>query len=378
MQEFLSFFQHLDLLGYTVLVTNLLLLIAAPNLVRAIYHEPDGSSSVIRKIRIIRALSLLIFIAYFYFYTQKGKEHGLALKILGVIGIIYFSYLVSHIVAYFIIRNYGHEREINGKKRQVSTYHTRLLSIFTSVFIAIMALISIIQLLEFDSALKAGGVVGFIGVFLALTNNVWAPDIFSGLIILNSDMLEEGDIIEIHDSQPIYALVYKTKVFHTVILNLVDNHRIMIRNAKLRDYTIHNLSKFASAKGLRESLVFNIGYDTSASKVRKMFNAAYENIKRDPSIEIDTKHELEIGIQNVGDHAIEWRLYYYTKAVDGLPRIRQQLLEVILETAIKHDISLSTPLTHVVNGSLLGAFNPADLADSVQINNHEKNKKSVG
>ena len=205
--------------------------------------------------------------------------------------------MVSHIIAYFIIRNYGHEREINGKKRQVSTYHTRLLSIFTSVFIAIMALISIIQLLEFDSALKAGGVVGFIGVFLALTNNVWAPDIFSGLIILNSDMLEEGDIIEIHDSQPIYALVYKTKVFHTVILNLVDNHRIMIRNAKLRDYTIHNLSKFASAKGLRESLVFNIGYDTRASKARKMFNAAYEKIKQDPSIEIDTKHELEIGLQ---------------------------------------------------------------------------------
>ncbi len=359
MQEFFSFFQQLDLLGYTVLATNLLLLIVAPYLVRAIYHEPDGSPAVIRKIRIIRALSLLIFIAYFYFYTQKGKEHGLAFKILGVIGIIYFSYLVSHIAAYFIIRSYGNEREIKGKKRQVSTYHTRLLSIFTSVFIAIMALISIIQLLEFDSALKAGGVVGFIGVFLALTNNVWAPDIFSGLIILNSDMLEEGDIIEIHDTKQIYALVYKTKVFHTVILNLVDNHRIMIRNAKLRDYTIHNLSKFASAKGLRESLVFNIGYDTSTSQVRKMFNAAYKEVKRDPSIEIDAHHELEIGLQEVGDHAIEWRFYYYTKAANRLPRIRQQLLEVILTTAIKHDVSLSTPLTHVVNGNILSAFNPA-------------------
>lgn len=372
MQELFSFFQQLDLLGYTVLATNLLLLIAAPYLVRAIYHEPDGSPSVIRKIRIIRALSLLIFIAYFYFYTQKGKEHGLALKILGVLGIIYFSYLVSNIAAYFIIRSYGNEREINGKKRQVSTYHTRLLSIFTSVFIAIMALISIIQLLEFDSALKAGGVVGFIGVFLALTNNVWAPDIFSGLIILNSDMLEEGDIIEIHDSEPVYALVYKTKVFHTVILSLIDNHRIMIRNAKLRDYTIHNLSKFASAKGLRESLVFNIGYDISSSKVRKMFNAAYEQVKLDSSIEIDTNRDLEIGIQEVGDHAIEWRIYYYTKAVGALPRTRQQLLEVFLRTANKCDISLSTPFTHIINRQIPGSADPA------LVDNNEKKTKPVG
>ncbi len=132
-----------------------------------------------------------------------------------MIGIIYFSYLINQLVSYFILRNYGREREVNGKKQFVSTYNARLLSIFSGVFIAIMALISIIQMLGYTSLLQAGGVIGFIGVFLALTNAVWAPDIFSGLIILNSDMLEEGDIIQIYDQEPIYALVYKTKVFHS-------------------------------------------------------------------------------------------------------------------------------------------------------------------
>lgn len=362
MQELFTFFDNIDPLSYFVLALNLISLITAPYLVRSIYHEPDNSPSISRKIRIIRALSLLIFIAYFFFFTQEGKEHGIALKILGVLGITYFAYLVSNIAAYFIIRHYGREREIKGKIRRVSTYHTRLLSIFTSIFISVMALISIIQLLEFDSALKAGGVIGFIGVFLALTNNVWAPDIFSGLIILNSDMLEEGDIIEIHDGEPIYALVYKTKVFHTVILNLTNNHRVMIRNAKLRDYTVHNLSKFASAKGLRESLIFNIGYDVSVSVVRKMLNTAYEKIKLDTSIHIETKHALEIGIQEVGDHAIEWRIYYYTKAVGELPKIRQMLLEIFLNTANEHQVSLSTPLTHVIQREI--ASLPQELSPS--------------
>jgi small-conductance mechanosensitive channel len=289
--------------------------------------------------------------AYIYFHAQTVKGQGIPLKVLGVIGIIYFSYLVSQLVTYFILRSYGREREINGKKRFVSTYNARLLSIFSGVFIAIMALISIIQMLGYTSLLQAGGVIGFIGVFLALTNAVWAPDIFSGLIILNSDMLEEGDIIEIHDNEPIYALVYKTKVFHTVILNLIDNHRIMIRNSRLRDFTIHNLSKFASAKGLRESLIFNIGYDVPPKKVRAMFEDAYEEVRKQGSIGVENSRDLEIGVQDVGDHAVQWRVYYYTKAVDQLPKIKQQLLETFLKTSNKHGIALSTPFTHVISQS---------------------------
>ena len=346
MSDIISFFQTLSPIGYSILSINLLLILFADKIIRLIYQNVETDTAFIRKVRILRALNLLIIIAYFY--RPVGDEDGLGLKIIGVLGIAYFSFLTTHIVNYFILQHYGHEREIRGKVRHVETYHTRLLSIFSGVFIAVMAMISIVQLLGLDSLLKAGGVIGFVGVFLAFTQSTWAPDVFSGLIILNSDMLEEGDIIEIRDGEPVYGMVYKTKVFHTVILNLVDNHRIMIRNARLRDFTVHNLSKFASAKGLRETLVFKIGYDSSASDVKKMLELVNKAIQENGSIKIEMQHALEARIHDMGDHAVEWRIYYYTKQVDKLPKIRQQLMEVFFKISTQCDISLSTPMTHVV------------------------------
>ncbi len=287
-------------------------------------------------------------IAYGYLRFFQDKENkGIALNILAVLAIIYFSYLAMHLAHAFLVRQYGKEREINGKKRYTSTYQTRLLSIFSSVFIGIVALLSIIRLLGFDSVLEAGGVIGIIGVFLALTSSIWAPDIFHGLIILNSDMFSEGDVIQFKDGEQVYGLVYKTKVFHTVVLNIVNNHRIMIRNSKLRDFTVHNLSKFASAKGLRENLSFKIGYDVSSDDVQSLFETVYSIAKEDNSIHIEQQYDLEYGVQDTGDHAVEWVFYYYTKEVEKLMVTRQRLLELMLETSIEKGISLSTPFTYV-------------------------------
>ena len=208
-------------------------------------------------------------------------------------------------------------------------------------------MLSIIRLLGFDSLLEAGGVLGIVGVFLALTSSIWAPDIFHGLIILNSDMFSEGDVIQFKDGETVYGLVYKTKVFHTVILNIVNNHRIMIRNSKLRDFTLHNLSKFASAKGLRENLTFKIGYDVSPDKVKDLFETVYSMAKEDSGISIEEQYELEYGIKNTGDHAVDWVFYYYTKDVEKLMLTRQRLLLLMLEISIEKDISLSTPFTHI-------------------------------
>lgn len=344
--DFVSLLQGFSPLGYGVLSINLLLILFANYIIRVIYRSNEQDAIFIRRVRILRALNLLIIIAYLY--QPVGDEEGLGIKLLGVFGIAYFAFLATHVINYFILRHYGHKRVIRGEMRHVETYHTRLLGIFSSIFIAIMALISIVQLLGLDSLLQAGGVIGFMGVLLAFTQSTWAPDVFSGLIILNSDMLEEGDIIEIKDAEPMYGLVYKTKVFHTVILNLVDNHRIMIRNARLRDFTVHNLSKFASAKGLRETLIFKIGYDSSEKEVKEMVALVNVAIINDAAINIEKQHPLEVNIYDMGDHAIEWRVYYYTKKVDGLPKIRQQLMMLFFKISVQCNISLSTPLTHVI------------------------------
>lgn len=351
MDQFIALIDRFDILGYVVIGTNILLLIFSKQILKQVYHNPEKVSNFSRKVMTFRALNLLIMLAYGYFRFFQGDKSletkSLGFNILAVLAIIYFSYLAMHLAHAFLVRQYGKEREVNGKKRFTSTYQTRLLSIFSSIFIGIIALLSIIRLLGFDSVLEAGGVIGIIGVFLALTSNIWAPDIFHGLIILNSDMFSEGDVIQFNDGGQIYGLVYKTKVFHTVILNIVNNHRIMIRNSKLRDYTVHNLSKFASAKGLRENLKFKIGYGVSLDAVKDLFETVYESAKSDASIEIEEQYELEFGIDHTGDHAIEWVFYYYTKEVEKLMLTRQRLLQLMLETSIEKGISLSTPFTHI-------------------------------
>lgn len=127
---------------------------------------------------------------------------------------------------------------------------------------------------------------------------------------------------------------------------MVNNHRIMIRNARLRDHTIHNLSKFASARGLREMLVFKIGYEHKAESARQMFNKAYAKIAEDKEIEIEVQHSLEVYADNTGDYAITWKVFYYTKNIKKLVRTRQAFMEIIIQCAEENNISFATPVLY--------------------------------
>ncbi len=342
-----TFIDQLDSFGYLIIGVNLLLMLFARVILKQVYNQPEKVLNFSRKVMIFRALNMLIILAYGYFrFFQDKNNKTFLINVIAVLAIIYFAYLAMHIAHGFLVRIYGKKRESNGEINFVSSYQTRLLSIFSSIFIGVIALVGIIRLLGFDSVLEAGGVIGLIGVFLALTSSIWAPDIFHGLIILNSDMVSEGDVIQFNDERGLfYGRVHKTKVFHTVILSIPTNHRVMIRNAKLRDYTIHNLSKFASAKGLRESLNFKIAYETPADDVEALFSTVYEIAKEDESFFIEEQHDFEFGVKETGDHAVEWIFYYHTKDVDKLLLTRQRLLALVLKTATEKGISLSTPLT---------------------------------
>jgi len=146
-----------------------------------------------------------------------------------------------------------------------------------------------------------------------------------------------------------YATIYRTKLFHTEVLNLVNNHRIMIPNSQLRKIAIHNLSKFASAKGLREKMSFQIGYDTSAGKIKEMFLAAYQKACRNPDIKIADKYELEIRVLETGADAVTWGIFYYIKEVKNLISTRQFFHEVILAESIEKGIQLATPRLVTLN-----------------------------
>ncbi len=336
-------------LHYLIIAVNILLMLLAKPLILKTGGKLSERQTDFR-VNALRVLNLAILatVCYNAIYSGGDRGQGFAIKLISILVVLYLAYLASNIASYVMRRRYGKTNTSNEGIQVSDTYHSRMLTLVLSTFIAIVALIAVIRIAGFSSLLEAGGVIGFVGVFLALTQQAWAPDIISGLVLLNSDMLSEGDLIELGDSSPIFARVFKTKIFHTVLIDIVNNHRIMVSNSKLRDQTIHSLSKFASAKGLREKLSFKIGYDTTTEDVKNMFNEAFENISRDANNNIDDSNPLEIRVLETGDHAVEWGIFYYIKDVGSIIAVRQRLLEEILETSHKHSISLSTPQTHIV------------------------------
>lgn len=345
------------LLYVAIGAVNLILMLLARPII-----EKLGSNKNTRQfdfhVNVLRVLNLAILTAvcyYAYFAADirpDSDEQGstIGLRIIAILVVLYLAYLAANTGGYLTRRLYGKISAGSDGPQVSDTYHSRMLTLLLSTFIAIVALIWVIRLAGFSSMLEAGGAIGFIGVFLALTQAAWAPDIISGLVLLNSEMVSEGDLIEIErHPEPLLGRVFKTKIFHTVLIDVVNNHRVMISNSKLRDQTIHSLSKFASARGLRERLVFKIGYDTPSHDVKKMFQQAFANACSSSDISIDETHPLEIRVLDAGDHAVVWGFFYYIKEVQQLVKTRQLLTEEILELSRQHGISLATPQTHVVS-----------------------------
>ncbi len=340
---------HFSASHYIIIAVNLLLMVLAKPIILKTGGKLSDRHTDFR-VNLLRVMNLAILAAVCYnaIYSDGSEGTGFAVKLISVLVVMYLAYLAANIASYVMRRRYGKTtKNIDGNLIS-DTYHSRMLTLVTSTFIAIVALIAVIRIAGYSSLLEAGGVIGFVGVFLALTQQAWAPDIISGLVLLNSDMVSEGDLIELGNGEPIFARVFKTKIFHTVLIDVVNNHRIMVSNSKLRDQPIHSLSKFASARGLREKLSFKIGYDTESDKVKSMFSEAFDAIVNDGDNMIDDSHPLEIRVLETGDHAVEWGVFYYIKEVQGIIAVRQKLMEAILDTSVKHGISLSTPNTHVV------------------------------
>ncbi len=339
-----------DLKLIVIIAVNLLLMAFAHKILSVIYHEPEESEGFRKRVNVFRAFNGVIIVSFIASrLIDDNSDSNPAYVLFSVLVVLYLSYAGLHLFNYWVRIRYGKQREIDGVAQLVDTYNSRLVSIFATIIIFIIALISIVRVLGFESLLEAGGAIGIVGVFLALTQGAWAPDIISGLVILNSKMMDVGDVVEFNDGEKTLGIVYKTRIFYTEILNLTNNHRIMIRNSRLRDQTIHNLSKFASAKGLRERLSFNIDYAEDDERVRQMFSKAFDAAVDDKNICMEAKYPVEVRVNNTGDFAVKWCCYSYTKDIKRLIDTRQRFCEKVLQASKEMGISLATPKLHVVD-----------------------------
>lgn len=330
--------KHFSQLDLFTLGASLLLFIAARPICRWL-NDDEGLLTRVSMMRVLNFLIVLAVIANAYFLV----ENKLLPKITQSLIVIYFTVLATQVINFFVRQRFGKKRISNNKTNVSDTYSSRGLSLFVVTIMTIIAIVSCLRILGFDSVLEAGGALGLMGLFLAMTQGSWAPDIISGLIILNSRLCEEGDVIQFNmDGSQIVASIFRTKLFHTECLDLTNNHRLMVRNAKLRDYGLQNLSRFASAKGLRERLLFNIDYANTKQEVTDMMLRAFDNIDKLGGIRED-QFEPEIMVHETGDYAVTWAVFYYIKDVKKLLGIKQQIREHILAESIRSNISLATP-----------------------------------
>lgn len=324
-------------LNLFIITASLILFIAAKPICRWL-NDDDGLNTRISMMRVLNALIIVGVLADVLLHN-----YTLLSKLTQSLIVIYFAVFGTQFINFFVRQRFGKVRNTKNKQQISDTYSSRGLSLFVAAVITVVAIVSCLRILGLNSLLEAGGAIGIIGLFLAMTQASWAPDIVSGLIILNSRMAEEGDVVQFNmDGSTIVASIFKTKVFHTECLDLANNHRLMVRNAKLRDYGLQNLSRFASAKGLRERLLFNIDYAHSEQEVTDMINRAFEHIDKAEDLR-EEQFAPEVMVHDTGDYAVTWAVYYYIKDVKQLLRIKQVFRAYILAESVRSNISLATP-----------------------------------
>ena len=154
-------------------------------------------------------------------------------------------------------KRFGRERTVDEKTIYTETYSTRLVNLLLLIVIVFTTIYGLIIIWGANSLLETTGIFGLLMAFLAFTSSVWAPDIISGLIVLNSESIEDGDVVLIDGHSNEYVISRVTLIY-VVLYDIRNNHRTLMRNSQFTSNRVDNLSRVASSKGVRQALKYNI------------------------------------------------------------------------------------------------------------------------
>jgi hypothetical protein len=356
-----------------VFIINLVILLFAEKLLSAI--NKTGNMTV--QARVLRIAALVFFALHvldiLLVYTVAGYENYF-FRIALSIAILFGCLVAFNLLSFFSRRKFGEMKVIDGEPSYFDSYNSRLVDLAGSVFIILVAIYLVIVSWDMDSLLQTTGFIGIVFAFLALTNAIWAPDIYYGLVILNSAMLEDGDVITLEGSNTEY-IINRVSFIHTNLLDVRSNHRVIFRNSQLINSRVDNLSKRASADGLRRQLQFNIGYppvrvedqDEQEQKkpeqnsytrlrrrIQQTFDQAFEALQQREEAKINHNVPFEVSLTESGDYALTFTLSFYLQALPSTKvtrTIRQYLVqtsnviqEEVNRAAVENGLILATPV----------------------------------
>lgn len=350
-----------------IFAINLLLLLFAKQLLGFFEGVSEGGDT---RVSIFRALNGIVLLL-----------HGVDLLLLGVsshyehyfirLGLslvtAYLGLFLYSVSCYFSRKKFGREKEIDGEPVYLESYSTRIVNLILLVFIAFTTLLIVIKLWGMDSWLETTGIIGVLVAFLAFTSSVWAPDIISGLIILNTEMLEDGDVVLV-DGYPDEYIINKVSFIYITLLDVRNNHRTLMRNSRFVQTKIDNLNRVASADGVVQTLLYKIGYpDFSGlersekeqslvrfnSRLDSIFLGAYERCVNNKDIKVNDKRPFTWALTSAGDFALEYTLFVHLERIPNTKvtsTVRKHLMgtmnkvnEAVYMSSVLEGVDLSTP-----------------------------------
>lgn len=351
-----------------ILLVNFGLYVYAPKIIKYFNSGKENSFqlTILRSVNMLFiALSILDYIISFVTDAYSNYFSGVAYTLL----VIYISSFIYNALSLLSRKKFGKEKEIDGTKLHVDTYNSRLVDILVMTIIIFIAIYMVINAWGLTSMLETTGLMGLIVAFLALTNSIWAPDPYYCMVILSSDMLEDGDVVHIEGMDDTY-IISRVTFIYTLLFNTRTNYKTLVRNSKLIELHIDNLTKKASTDGLREELTFKIGYpvmdgtlDIKSHKphamkrflkdVDLMFTKVIEEAQEDELVKTNPNVDIEWMMTNTGDYALEFKLVYF---LDTLPKTkltrkvrkhivgtRNRLVRLCYEASVENGLSLATP-----------------------------------
>jgi len=355
-----------------IFLANISLLLFAQPILKLIEGERDSPT----KLKIFRTLNILVLALHAIdigllrisnSYENYFINVGLSLMA------VYAGLFSYSICSFFSRKKFGTEKLLDKNKVFLDSYSSRLVDIILLFIIAITTIYALIKIWGADSMLETTGIFGIVAAFLAFTSSIWAPDIISGLIILNTEILEDGDVVVV-DGHPDEYIISKVTLIYIILYDVRNNHRTLIRNNQFIRNKIDNLSRIASTDGVRQNLVYNIGYPkiqggtpeerskqlkSFKNRIDRLFNLAYEDCNGQPDIKINQGRPFEWALTNTGDFSLEYTLWIYLERIPNTKitaTIRKHLMgtiykvnEAVYTASILEEIDLSTPTLNKIS-----------------------------
>lgn len=345
---------------------NIILLLLSRPIINFLAPDQDNKT----KIKIAQALNLLVLIFQVIDFGMRQSFDWYGdgyLRNLGIsLMVVYTGVFIYSASGTFTRKRFGKSRTFDGKVTYIESYNSRLVNLVALAVIILTIVYVLIQIWGADSLLETTGIIGILLVFLGFTSSIWAPDIVSGLIILNSEMLVDGDVVVI-DGHADEFIIARVTLIYAVLYDVRNNHRTLLRNTQFIQSRIDNLSRIASSDGIRQAFKYNIGYPEFSEKrqtretelaafqknIGDMFTRSFEACQANDEIKINPNKPFEWAMTNAGDYALEYTLWIY---LDRIPNtkvtatIRRHLMgtmykvnETVFTASVIEGVDLSTP-----------------------------------